>query len=417
MNERHPSGETLWAFVTGGLAAEDALRVEKHLDTCPVCEEQTGEIASSLGPALLDSWREPGYDEAIEHATDGLAEWLAGAFREASNAEHLLADLLREPVRERRRRVWDEERFHSPKLCQLLGERSREAWFSDPAAALEMADLAVTAAERLDPRRHGSSLIEDTRAIAWGYLGNAFRINSDLWRAEQAMRQAWLHHACAGGDVFTETELLSFTCSLRDIQGRTDEALRLSDRVIALYREGQDFNLEGAALIRKGVVLGDQARFGEAILTLREGIARIEPGENPRLLLMGTHNLIAYLPEIGAPGEAAKLLERSRPLYQDWGDPMTIARLRWVEGEIAMRLGRYGEAERALREVRDFYAERTLGVDAMRVSLDLAELYLENKRYQLVKKIAGEVIPLGTSLGLRRQTFLARLLFEKASRG
>lgn len=416
MDGRHPSWESLFAFVTGGLDAEDALRIEKHLETCSACESQTEEIAASLGATLLDSWRDPGYDEAIEHATDGLAEWLAGAFREAGDAEHLLADLLREPVRERRRRIWNEERFHSPKLCQLLEERSRDSWFADPAVSLEMADLAVTVAECLDPGRHGSSLVEDARAMAWGYLGNAFRINSDLWRAEQALRQAWLHHACAGGDAFTETELLSFTCSLRDVQGRIDEALRLSDRAIAIYREGQDCNREGAMLIRKGLVLSSQSHFAEAISVLREGIARIEPGEDPRLLLMGTHNVIGSLLKGGALGEAAKLLERSRPLYQDLGDPMMIARLRWVEGGVAIRLGHLAEAERTFCEVRDFYADHALGVEVTNISLDLAEVYLLGRRRQLVKKIAGEVIPLGTSLGLRQEAFLARLLFEKASR-
>lgn len=417
MDGRHPSWETLFAFATGGLAAEDALRIERHLETCPACQDRAQEIAVSLEPALLGSWRDSGYDEAIEHATDGLGEWLAGAFHEARDAEYLLADLLRESPRERRRRIWNEERFHSPKLCQLLEERSRDLWFADPAAALEMADLAVTAAECLDPGRYGSSRVEDARANAWGYLGNAFRINSDLWKAEQALRQAWLHYACAGGDAFTETELLSFTCSLREIQGRADEALRLSDRVIALYREGQDYNREGAALIRKGLVLGSQSRFGEAISSLRKGIARIEPGEDPRLLLTGTHNVILYLAKGGAPGEAAKLLERGRALYQDLGDPMMIARMRWIEGIVAMGLGRLAEAERAFCQVRDFYADHALGVDVTFVSLELAEIYLQERRRQQVKKVADEVIALGTSLGLRQEAFLARLLFEKASRG
>lgn len=336
---------------------------------------------------------------------------------ETCEERRLLTELLRESAEERRRRIRNEDRFHSPTLCDLLEERSREAWFSDPAAALEMADLAVTVAECLDPRRYGSNWVEDARAIAWGYLGNAFRINSDLWRAEQALRQAWLHHACAGRDPFTETELLSFTCSLRDVQGRLDEALRLTDRAIAFCRESQDYNREGAELIKKGVVLGDLSRFGEAISVLREGLARIEPGEDPRLLLMGTHNVITYLSESGAPREAVKLLERSRPLYENLGDPIVIVRLRWLEGQIALKFGRYGEAERAFCEVREFYLDRGLGAEVMTSSLHLAEVYLQEKRRQLVKKVAGEVIPLGTSLGLRRQTFLARLLFEKASRG
>lgn len=357
---------------------------------------------------LLEVWRAPEDDEAVE--------WLAGSCAEEREARYLLTDLLREPVPVRRHRVWSEEKFHTPQLCELLEERSRDLWFSDPAAALEMADLAVTAAERLAPERYGSGVVEDERAMAWGYLSNAFRVSSDLWRAEQALRQAWLHHACAGRDALTEIKLLSFTGSLLDIQGRTDEALRVSDRAIALCREGQDCHLEGAALLKKGMILGDQLRYGEAISALREGLARIEPGEDPRLLLMRTHNMIVYLAVNGAPAEAAKLLERSRFLYQALADPVLVVRLRWLDGYVATRLGRQKEAERAICEARDFYRDRAFGVDFVKISLDLAELYLRERRLELVKKVAAEVIPLSASLGLRQDTFLARLLFEKASR-
>lgn len=365
---------------------------------------------------LLKVWREPGYDEAIDYAIQGATEWLAGSFGEAHEARILLADLLREPVQVRRHRIWNEEKFHTPQLCELLEERSRDLWFSDPAAALEMADLAVTAAEGLEPERYGSDLVEDTRAVAWGYLGNAFRINSDLWRAEQALRQAWLHHAGASGDLYTETQLLSFTCSLRDVQGRREEALRLSDRAIAIFREAQDAHLEGTTLIRKGLVLGGHGYYREAVSVLRQGLSRIEPGEDPRLLLMGTHNMIGYLAKGGAPEEATKLLERSRPLYRSLGDPVMLVRQRWLEGQMAMVYGRHQEAERAYREVREFFADHSLGVDVTLVSLDLAEVYLQERKRRLVREVAGEVIPLGASLGLRQETFLARLLFEKASR-
>jgi tetratricopeptide (TPR) repeat protein len=417
MKKRHPHRESLEQFVGGDLSGEDARLMERHLEVCPDCRGQIDEITVSMKRGLLESWLSPGYEDAIERAVDGAAERLTHIVNDGRGAEALLTELLKDPAPARRRKVRSEERFHTPKLGQLLQARSREAWFLDPLAALEFAELAVLVAERLDSGRYGTSLVEDARALAWGYLGNAFRIRADLWRAEQALRQAWLHHAIAGEDAYTETELLNFTTSLRSIQGRLEQAVLLCDRSIALYREGQDRHLEGAALIMKGAILADHSHFQEAIPVTREGLSLVDPAENPRLVLMGNHNLAVDVASSGAPRVAKKLLVKSRPQYQDFGDPTTLARLRWLEGNIASGLGQFAEAERALREVRDFFVDRELGVEVTFASLELAEIYLKGRRPGLAKEVAGELIPLGESLGLHQQALVARLLFAQASRG
>src|SRR5215216_2079222 len=261
MKQRHPHRESLAQFVGGELASEDAKGVERHLEVCSDCRDQTDEIAAAAKRSLLESWLSPGYEGAIDRAVDGAAERLTHVLREGRDAGALLAELLQDPPAVRRHKVRSEERFHTPKLGQLLQARTREAWFLDPPASLESAELAVMIAERLDAGRYGSSLVEDARAIAWGYLANTFRVRSDLWRAEQAIRQAWLHHTLAGEDAYTETELLNFTASLRSIQGRWEEAVQLCERSSALYREGQDLHLEGVALIQKGSILGYHGQF------------------------------------------------------------------------------------------------------------------------------------------------------------
>src|SRR6478672_9235449 len=81
----------------------------------------------------------------------------------------------------------------------------------------------------------------------------------------------------AGEDAYTETEILIFTASLRRGQARYREAEHLTDRAIALYREGQDSHLEGAALILKGLILGQDGRCREAIPLCRMGLHRIDP--------------------------------------------------------------------------------------------------------------------------------------------
>jgi tetratricopeptide (TPR) repeat protein len=411
----HPDREILKRFVAGELSSGEAQRTDQHLSYCSECRDRADEISTRQALRLLDSWLSPSYDEALDRAAERVVERLAGLSEDPRSTESLLAELLREPVSGRRRRIVNDERFHSLKLCQLLQSRSRKAWASAPAAALEMADLSVEVTQYLDSGLYGSCVVEDARALAWSYLGNAFRIGSDYRRADQALDQAWSHHVMAGEDAYTETELLVFTASLRRDQTRYQEAVQLSDRAIALYREGQDSHLEGAALILKGLTLGEDGRTQEAIPVLRAGLDRIEPQKDPRLLSAGSHNLICMIAQGGAPVKAQELIEQNRHLFQDL-DQLDLARIQWFESDIANELGNLAEAKILLHGAREVFLDLQLGVEVVQTSLDLARVYSVGGEPGQAKEILAEVIPLGEALGLSRDVFLARLLYENASR-
>jgi len=415
--ERHPDRDTLKRFVSQTLSPAEARRTERHLVICATCRKLADEASTSEQQRFLEAWFLPAYEVVFERAAHRATETLRGLLEEGWHAERLVAELLREPLAERRRRIRDEARFQSLKLCQLLLARSRNAWFDDPADALETSDLAVETARQLDAAKYGSSLVEDARALAWGYLGNAFRIASDLWRAEQALRQAWVHHLLSGADAYTEAKLLAFNSSLRYSQGRLDEAIQLVDRALAIYQEGEDHHLEGSSLIQKALFLEDRGRYAEALSLTRAGLARIDPVKEPKLLLAGQHNLMLLLSRGGAPEKAQRLLDRSRSLYYDIGDRLILFRLRWLEGQLALALGRLSAAETALSEVRDISLDRGLGREVTVVSLDLAGLYAQQGRRIEVKALTGDLVSLAEALGLRREALLARLLFARASRG
>lgn len=382
---------------------------------CSECRDQADAISEQLALQLLDSWLRPGYDEAFERAADRTTECLANLLEESRSTEDLFAELLREPAPLRRGRIVDGDRFHSLKLCQFLLARSRSVWLLDPAAALEMADLAVEVALHLESGRYGSSLVEDSRALAWCYLANALRITSDFRRSEQALRQAWSHHLLAEGDVYTEAQLLIMTFSLREAQGQYEEALKLSDRAISLYRDAQDVHLESDALISKGMVLGHAGRAEEAIPIIRAGLDRLDPMGGPLLLMAGTHNLIWCLAAGGAPAEARKLIAKNRHLYQNLGE-INLTRLHWLEGKIAMDLGQFSEAEALLLRVREFFGDRCMWSKVLCSSVDLAGLYTMSRRPRKVKEVLNSVIPIGEALGISDKVFLAKMLFERASR-
>jgi len=410
----HPDRDTLKRFLAGKQPSDEARRTDQHLSSCPECRDRADEISMGQALRLLDSWFSPSYDEAFDRAAERVVERLAGFAEDPRSTEGLLTELLREPGAQRRRRIAEEERFHSLKLCQLLRSGSRNAWISAPATALEMADLAVEVSQYLDLGRYGTCVVEDARALAWSYLANAFRIGSDYLRAEQALHQAWSHHVLAGEDAYTETELLTFTASLRSDQARYQEAVQLSDRAIAIYRDGQDSHLEGASLILKGMILGEDGRTQEAISVLRAGLARLDPQKDSRLVFVGSHNLVVRALQGGAPAKAQKLTEQSRHLHEHLGR-MDLTRVQWIAGRIANQLGHCAEGRSALHEACESFLDLQVGTEVFLVSVDLAEMYSASGERGQAKKILREMIPLGEALGLSREVLVARLLYEKAS--
>lgn len=302
----HPREEILERFITSELPSEEARHVERHLSMCSECRDQADAVSARIALQLLDSWLRPSYDQAFERAADWATECLANLLEESRSTEDLLAELLREPAPLRRRKIMDGERFHSLKLCQLLLSYSRDARVSDPATSLEMANLAVEVALHLDPIRYGSSLVDDSLALAWAHLANAFRLTSDFWRAEQALRRAWRHHVLAEGDAYTEAHLLITTSSMRGIQGRYDEAVQLSDKAINLYRDAEDRPLESVGFILKGMFLGHLGRTEQAIPVILAGLDKIGPVGDPFLRMAGVHNLSWCLASGGEPAKARK---------------------------------------------------------------------------------------------------------------
>jgi len=355
------------------------------------------------------------YGPALDAALDKAGDRIEAIHAEIEAAAGLLEELTATPGEERSERIRTEVRFHALKLCDLLLKRSREAWFRDPARAVELARLAVEAAEWLDVRYYGEVLVEEERALAWAYLGNAHRIASDLRSAEEALVRAEEHYKRGGEDALTGAQILSFLASLRTSQGRFGEAADLLDRAIAVYRDARDRHLEGKALIKKGTVLGYVGRYQEAVRIVQRGLSRINLLEEPGLLVAARHNLIWYLNESGRHEEALNSLHATRAVYLELGDRTHLIRLRWLEGRISRDLGRFDQAEAALREARDGFVERGIGFDAARVSLDLATVYLHQGRTGELKRLAAEMVPVFESRDVHQEALAALLLFRRAA--
>ena len=341
-----------------------------------------------------------------------LGEHLKRALRESREAPDLLAELLLLPREQRFERVRSEPRFRILLLCDRLEEASRATWTEDPAAAAELAELAVEVAEGLDGRIYGPALVEDARALAWGYLGNARRVAGDLIRAEEALDRAERLYCRFELDVLTQARLLVFRASLRNAQGRFAEAARHLDRALPLYRDAGDRQMEGRTWIAKGMVLGNGSDFQPAVECLREGLELIDPAAEPRLLLVAHHNLVWFLDDDGRHQEAEELLERKRHLYLEVGNRMDLVRLRWLEGRIALHRGRLGDARQCLGLARDAFVEQEIGFDAALVSLDLAVAHARQGDGEGVRRIVSEIVPVFQAFNVQPESLAALLLLR-----
>src|SRR3954462_15150700 len=355
------------------------------------------------------------YKPALDTALAKTGERLQEIHREIESAAGLLEELAATPEPERPERIRMEVRFHALKLCDLLLKRSRESWFRDPARAVELARMATEIADWLDAGYYGESLVEDERALAWAYLGNAYRIASDLRSAEEALLHAEEHHERAGEDALTGAQILSFMASLRSSQTRFKEAADLLDRAILVYREARDRHLEGRALIKKGLALGYSGDLKKAIRFVLSGLSKINMLEEPNLLLSARYNLIGFLNESGRHEEAMRALEETRSLYLTLGEQTHLIRLRWLEGRIARDLGRLDQAETALREASGGFIARGIGFDAAGVSLDLATVYLRQGKTEDIKRLAAEMVPVFESRDVHQEALAALLLFRQAA--
>jgi tetratricopeptide (TPR) repeat protein len=270
-------------------------------------------------------------------------------------------------------------------------------------------------ADRLDFPLYGRSVVQDFRARAWAYLGNARRLGSDLPGAEKALCLAEYYSEEGSADPLEEARILDLKASLLGDQGHLEEAAALLDVVVDIYEDVRDVHRQGRALISKGLFLAYACRPEEGLDWISRGLLLIHAEQEPRLVLMAHHNIAWCLTDCGRAGDAHRHLDGVRHLYDGFSDPWTRLRLGWLEARIAAGLGRHDEAETKLQELRRAFVEQNLGYDASLATLDLAALYLDQGRTEEVRRLAQEALPVLLAQDIHREAMAALIAFERAT--
>jgi tetratricopeptide (TPR) repeat protein len=416
--DSHPHPTLLARFGRGRLQRRRNREIVRHLLTdCEECRRTTSDLLPPVSPGSATASRAV---EARDYVAAFTGSWQTVERRQAAlrieqaAAQGLLNELLEAVPGDTGRQAGD-SRFHTWALCGLVLETAREWGFQDPGRASELAALGVEIAGHLDGAVYGEPRVHDLRARAAAFHGNAQRIRGDFNAAEKSFLQAekWLKSGT--GDPVEKAHVLLLKASLRGNQQRFRDAFKLLDRVMTLGHRCGDEHLCGKAMITRGFLLGLASDPEAAIRHLTEGLQKVDPAADPRLVIVAQHNLTLYLAEGGRYMEALRLLENARPLYHQVGDQMGLLRLRWLEGKIASALGHFREAEDFLRGVQKDLIDRELGYDAALLSLDLATIYARQGRGSEMRRLAEEMLPIFKSRDIHREAVAALFVFQKAA--
>lgn len=395
MDEAHLTLEALARLLSGGMTYEELQQqvVPHLLELCPVCRDTHREILRMQ--VEVGHWNE----EIV--VTEGL---------EAPELWSRIADL---PYEDQVKQVEEDVELQAWGLCQLLLKKSLEAGFEDPTTAVNLANLAVKISCRLGDVYH-SEWVQDLRARAMAFLGNARRVLGELRSADDTFRVAESHLEQGTGDPKLQAEILDFRSSLRRAQRRLEEALTLSESALSLYKASGDIRGTAISLLKKAKILEEIGRLGRAINLLSKKASEIEAARDPHLFAYAKINLLSCLTKAERYKEAERLVPDVRVLLDSLNEPVTLVRLLWVEANIARGLGRIDEAESNFREVQAAFVERSMAYDAALVSLDLSLVYLREGKLSDLKKLAGDLVLLFESRDVHREALGALYLFQKA---
>jgi tetratricopeptide (TPR) repeat protein len=361
---------------------------------------------------------EPGgddYGRAFAAAAARLRRRRRRAERERAAARALLVQLLALPAEARRAAVGGDRRFSSVALAELLLDRARAAWTDDPGRCEPLAELALAVLDRLPAGPAERAAAADLRALGWTSIANGRRILFDLAGAEAALARAAALLAEGSGDPRERALHLTVTASLRRAQRRFDEALRALEQATAIHRWARDRHQEGQALIGRAIVFAYAGNPERAIPLVRHALALIDRERDPRLYFAACNNLAGYLHEAGRTEEARRLLPKVRQLAGEAGDRLDLLAVRWLEGQIEVKLGDPARGEATLLGVRDDSLREGLAYNAALISLELVALYLEQGRAAEARRLAAEMVPVFHSRDIHREALAALIALQRAT--
>ena len=282
-----------------------------------------------------------------------------------------------------------------------------------PEEALEMADLALTIADRVPGEESWRSRL---MGFCWAHVANARRVANDHAGADEAFVHAWeLWRAGTDSEgLLPEWRLFDLEASLRRAERRFAEALELLDRARAGCRG--DPLAVGRILLKKERTFNQMADFEAALAVLIEASPFVEASGDCRLLFALRFNMTDDLCHLERLDDAAALLPEVREMAVQQANELDLLRVMWLTAKADAGQGRIEEAVAGLEQVCREFTARELAYDAALAALDLAVLYLKENRTAEVRELAVAMGRIFNMKGIDREALASFSLFCNAAR-
>jgi transcriptional regulator with XRE-family HTH domain len=300
--------------------------------------------------------------------------------------------------------------LRSPAFVELLAEESEKAASDDADLALKLADLTLWLAKKVPEvdRRQ-------CEGFAWGIVGNARRVRSDLKAARKAFSlsaRLWKAESFGTPADLPGWRLLDLEASLWIDLRKPARALALLDQ--ATEAAPQSGDSQARLWLKRSNALALMGDTEGAIEAGEKARSLLGSDSSPRLHWIVQFYLMESLCEVGRAAKAEELLDGLRALTAQIGNGLDSLRLRWLEAKIAAGVGRVAEAIAALSRVRADFAEKTIRYDEALASMELAALYLMQGRTADVKRLVRQMEPIFRAKGVHEEAKKALELFRQA---
>jgi len=315
------------------------------------------------------------------------------------------------PVGALRAEVHKGFRFRTLALVELLLERSREEGRDDRAAGVEIADLALRAARKLEEFLEESIFSHvEARALAW--LANARCLALDFSGAEKVFAAVHERFERHPPPAELHAEVLYLESCLRRYQHRFGEALDLAEQAVSWCSPGHR-GLRTEVLLGRGAVYWHLGAWRQAAKDFREGLRYVDPETQPYLTWSAHHNLGTALVGAGKLTSARRWLRRAARLAERLGQRGPLCKSLWAQGLLAAREDKLARAEEHLRtawEGLEALGEEGLAAVA---ALDLASFADAESRHDEALAWVAEALPTLEALELGDESVRALELLRR----
>ncbi len=299
-------------------------------------------------------------------------------------------------------------------LVEVICEESRRLASEDRDLALQLGHLALALAESTPLGPLPESARRELLALAHATIANALRAMDLALEANGEAEEAlgYLNQA-EESPLRLAPFILSLKASVDIATRRYSEALLTLGAALDAC-QGHQPQLRSRLLIKRASVFIYGRQHGEALYDLQRAASILDPVQDPVLWCCAKQYHLFIATEAGQWEKADLLVTEVEGQLREFGTEVHLIKLGWCKARLELNKGHFGEAESQYLKAREDFLHHQLAYNAALVTVELAQLLLEQGRLEEVKHYALETAAEFERQGVEPELIGAIALLERA---